>query len=393
MPPPRDPPAELGTVVVHDAAAVEAGYDSADSAASASAQADVSELFRMRVKSTKSGNAFVDVKPDEPFALDAAGFVGQGMLVTRPTSKPDRAWGQTHVSFFTKRGSIDPADYPGGKVKLKRRWFQFQVCSPLLPPRPAEKAARRSPPDPQMQGRFLDDPGERTVMFGAEIAKPPVLSWMARRLAGLVTAFTKAINKYVTPTTTLLTHEHTLAPQRYVHVSLGDSKSGEITHMTTPVFTFQNLVETPAGEAVSVLCGATALSYAPLTRCRPTQPPPIDRPLPDGLGASTTVNPKMVIDTSTTYSFSYHMMYIDWRRYVLKNVGLGGETDLRTWFPDVPVRFVLYSVPKPTKKSGGRHDPAAVEYLVEIEVEYLGPPLAERKAAKKARAARRKAKK
>mmetsp|Transcript_10318 Transcript_10318/g.29006 ORF Transcript_10318/g.29006 Transcript_10318/m.29006 type:complete len:1103 (+) Transcript_10318:44-3352(+) len=229
-------------------------------------------------------------------------------------------------------------NHRGGGVPIESDLFVGKVLLMMRPPNSAEddpyyheqifyKKKRRF--EIQIQGRFKYVP-EGTVWCGFEISEQMQLGLVSKGLCNLLL---RLVSKAVPGD---------------MHYSFGDKNNDELPHISFPAWTlFDKVVVSKEGET----------------------PPPLG---PEVLPETNSVARKrsgQVGDwnTTDTYSFSYHSMYLDLPIWHVVNLPTS-DIDLSQFWGESKLRIVVYE----NDSGNGKHLQRDNRYIAGIQAQYLG---------------------
>mmetsp|Transcript_5436 Transcript_5436/g.9072 ORF Transcript_5436/g.9072 Transcript_5436/m.9072 type:complete len:372 (+) Transcript_5436:2-1117(+) len=224
-------------------------------------------------------------------------------------------------------------------VPIENDLFVGQVLLIMRPPDPTadpyynekvfSKKKRRL--EIQIQGKFKYVP-TGTVWCGFEVTEAMKLGLVASSLCNLLL---RLVSKTVPGD---------------MHFSFGEENNEEMAHISFPAWTlFDRVVVTKQGD----------------------EPPPLGEVLPEPAKAASQRKRSGKTgdwNTSDTYSFSYHSMYMDLSIWHVVNLPTP-DIDLKTFWGNSLLRVVVYESQSASKD---KHLQAENKYIAGIQAEYLG---------------------
>lgn len=233
-------------------------------------------------------------------------------------------------------------NHRGGGVPIESDLFSGRVLLMMRPPNSAEDdpyyhervfSKKRRRFEIQIQGKFKYIP-EGTVWCGFETSEQMQLGLVSKGLCNLLL---RLVSKAVPGT---------------MHYSFGDKNNNELPHISFPAWTlFDKVVVTEDGE---------------------TPPPLGPEMLPETKQASAArkrSGESGIWNTTDTYSFSYHSMYLDLPIWHLVNLPTS-DIDLSQFWGDSSLRIVVYENDNASK--GNKHLRRDNRYIAGIQAQYLG---------------------
>eukprot|EP00039_Didymoeca_costata_P009209 m.121592 g.121592 ORF g.121592 m.121592 type:complete len:469 (+) comp14402_c0_seq3:321-1727(+) len=178
----------------------------------------------------------------------------------------------------------------------------------------------------QIQGKFLQKP-QGTLFCGGELQEKMELGVMIRGISSVVLGIVRRVSV------------------GEMHHSFGDAE--ERPCIVTNFYNFmERLVITPNGEDPPTLGGAIPENDKDRAQRRKTKVAP-------------------EIDLSSTYTFEFHTKFVDVLGWKVMNFPGLSSYDLRSFWKDQPVQFVLYDLVGENKT---KHDNASKRYFFNFEI-------------------------